>query len=67
MALLIILVWLICGHGVIGCGRGVFDSPTVFSDILLLVGVPISLFVASVKVFLKCSTRLDEDEVRTKS
>ena len=60
MVLLVILGWLIGGHGVIACGKGVFDSATWLSDIMLLVGVPATIAVASATLYRKCSSRLGE-------
>lgn len=60
VSLSIVLMWLIQGHGVIACGRGVFDDPAWFLDIVVLVGVPASLIVGSGALILWSSLRISE-------
>lgn len=52
-----ILIWLIPGHGVIACGKGVFDNPTWYLDVMVLIGTPLSVIGASGALFLWCSSK----------
>lgn len=52
-----ILVWLIEGHGVIACGKGVFDDPNWFLAVVLFTGIPLSVIGASITLFLWCSSK----------
>lgn len=52
-----ILVWLIEGHGVVACGKGIFDSPTWLFDVTLFIGVPALLSFVAGWLFLWCSNR----------
>jgi len=62
IVLLLILVWLIGGHGVVACGRGIFDSPEWFSEVSVAVGVPLGVLAASVYTFQRCSNYFDKLE-----
>ena len=53
----LILIWLIPGHGVIACGRGVFDDPTWYLDVAPLIGIPLSVICGGGVLFLWCSSR----------
>jgi len=53
-----ILLWLIAGHGIIACGKGVFDNPDWLMDILILVGAPAGILVCSIALIRYCSGRL---------
>jgi len=57
MLLSYIFIWLIEGHGIIACGRGIFDDPTWYLDVMLLIGIPLSLIAGSGVLFLWCSSR----------
>jgi hypothetical protein len=57
MLLSFILIWLIGGHGVIACGKGIFDDPTWYLDVMLLIGISLSVIAGSVVLFLWCSSR----------
>jgi len=50
-----ILTWLIKGHGVIACGRGIFDSSTWLLDVIVFIGVPTLFIVGAGSLFLWCS------------
>jgi hypothetical protein len=52
-----ILIWLVQGHGVIACGKGIFDDPTWYLDVMLLIGIPLSLISGGGVLFLWCSSR----------
>jgi len=52
-----ILIWLVEGHGIIACGKGVFDDPKWFLDVILLVGIPLSVMGGSTMLFLWCSSK----------
>lgn len=52
-----ILIWLVEGGGVIACGKGIFDDPNWFVEVVVLVGVPFGAIAASVILFLWCSAR----------
>jgi hypothetical protein len=52
-----ILIWLIGGHGVIACGKGIFDDPSWFLDVMLLIGIPLSVIAGSGVLFRWCSSR----------
>ena len=52
-----ILIWLIGAHGVIACGKWVFDSPTWYLDVMLLIGIPLSVIGGSVALYFWCSWR----------
>jgi uncharacterized membrane protein YhdT len=52
-----ILVWLIEGHGVIACGKGVFDNPNWFVYVILLLGIPLSVIGGAGILFFWCSGR----------
>jgi hypothetical protein len=54
----LIMFWLTVGRGVIGCGKGIFDSPAWPLEILVFVGVPAGLLVAAVASARYCSKRL---------
>lgn len=57
MVLSFILIWLIKGHGIIACGRGISDDPAWFADVLLMIGIPFSMILGGVMLFLWCSSR----------
>ena len=50
-----ILIWIIEGHGVIACGRGIFDSPTWLLSLVVFIGAPTILMIGSVLLYLWCS------------
>ena len=50
-----ILMWLVAAHGVIACGKGVFDSPTWLLDIIILVGIPAVSVLGAGSLFVWCS------------
>jgi len=52
-----ILIWLIGAHGVIACGKGIFDNPTWYLDVMLLTGIPLSVIGGSVVLYIWCSSR----------
>jgi len=55
----LILVWLVGAHGVIACGKGVFDDPNWFRSVVGLVGIPFGAIGAGVALFLWCSAKCD--------
>lgn len=57
MLLAFILIWLIEGHGIIACGRGIFDNATWYVDVVLLIGIPLGVIAGSGVLFLWCSSR----------
>jgi len=54
----LIAVWLIGGHGVIACGKGIFDSNTWASDLFVIVGIPVLFIVGAGAIFFWSSSRL---------
>jgi hypothetical protein len=52
------LLWLTAGGGVIGCGKGIFDSPVWGLEVLVLVGIPAGLLVGAIASARYCSKRL---------
>ena len=58
LVLFVILTWLIGAHGVIACGKGVFDSPDWFLQVVVLTGVPTLLVIGSGVLFNWCWKRL---------
>ena len=54
----LILVWLIRWHGVIACGKGLFDNPNWPASVIILVGVPGILVFGAGALFLWCSHRI---------
>ena len=56
---LIVLVWLISGHGVIACGRGVFDDPNWAAYVVAVVGLPGAFMIGAGALFLWCANRAD--------
>ena len=57
MVLSWILTWLIERHGVIACGKGVFDDPLWFLDVIELVGPPLSAIIGGGVLFLWSSSK----------
>ena len=53
-----ILLWLIGAHGVIACGRGIFNNPDWPIDVVVLIGTPSILFIGSIALIRHCSKRL---------
>jgi hypothetical protein len=51
VVLMLVLAWLFLGGGVIACGRGIFDSPTLFTDLAMVVGVPGVVMFSSLRLF----------------
>ena len=58
----LILFWL-ANDGVIGCGRGAFDSPTWPLDMFPFVAIPLGLMAGAVTTFLWCSSRVTAVEI----
>ena len=54
----LIAFWLIRGHGVIACGKGIFDSNTWASDVFVIVGVPVLFILGAGAIFFWSSSRL---------
>ena len=52
-----ILMWLINGHGVIACGKGIFDSPRWPLDVSVFIAAPTVFIVGAGSLFLWCSKR----------
>ena len=52
-----ILIWLIEGRGVIACGKGVFDNPLWFFDVMFLVGLPLIAICGGGILFLWSSAK----------
>ncbi len=57
MLLSFILIWLVQGHGVIACGRGIFDDPIWYLAVALLIGIPLTVMAGGGVLFLWCSSR----------
>jgi len=58
VVLSLILVWLVKGHGVIACGKGIFDSPNWFLEVTVLTGIPSVLVVGAGALFFWSSKRV---------
>jgi len=54
----LIAVWLIRGHGVIACGKGIFDSATWAWDLFIIVGIPVLFILGAGSIFFWASSRL---------
>ena len=57
IVLSLILVWLIGAHGVIACGKGVFDDPRWYLAVIELVGPPLIAIVGGGALFLWSSSK----------
>ena len=58
VVLSLILVWLVKGHGVVACGKGIFDSQNWFLDLTVLTGIPSVLIIGTGALFFWCSKRV---------
>jgi hypothetical protein len=58
----VILFWLILGHGVIACGKGIFDTATWPWDLLVILGIPVILEVSAGWLFVWSWCRLEVAE-----
>jgi len=61
----LIAVWLIRGHGVIACGKGIFDSATWAWDLFVIVGIPVLVIVGAGSMFFWSKSRLTEADEST--
>lgn len=59
VVLSIILVWLIRGHGVIACGKGLFNNPSWPFYVVAFVATPAVVAAGAGLLFLWCSNKID--------